>query len=69
MDTGNDTDREARKGKERGREGGREGRRQRENWESTVSANPGKDGDLLFNGSRDSVSSEEKIWNKTVVIV
>ena len=65
MDTGNDTDREARKGKERGREG----RRQRENWESMVSENPGKDGDLLFNGSRDSVSSEEKIWNKIVVIV
>ena len=51
------------------RKAGREGRRQRENWESMVSENPGKDGDLLFNGSRDSVSSEEKIWNKIVVIV
>lgn len=51
------------------RVGGREGMSQRETWKSTVSANPRKDGDLLFNGSRASVSSEEKIWKKIVVMV
>lgn len=67
MDAGNDTDREARKGKEREGEGGREGDRERtgrvwcqriqEKMVTSCSTGP------------DTVSSEEKIWNKIVVIV
>ena len=66
MDKGNDTDREARKGKEGGRKGGNESERP---GRDTVSENPRKDGDLSFSGPRASVSSEEKIWKKTVVMV
>lgn len=55
------------------RAGGREGMSQRDLEEygvrDTVSENPRKDGDLSFSGPRASVSSEEKIWKKTVVMV
>ena len=66
MDKGNDTEKKPEKDK---RVGGREGMRQRETWKSMVSENPRKDGYLLFNGSRASVSIEEKIWKKIEVIV